>query len=158
MATSGYFTGSGYGGAPPLPTAQERADRIAAEARAAVRRPLFRPPPPRPRDLADTTDLALQRVAEELELMSRTVEGVGERLADDAAVAMRHGTLIQQFDIVAQVLGHLARVVATDERVEAMDRIGMEALRRRLLRGLTGRPTGTGPTEPGPPGETARTA
>ncbi len=136
MATPGYFSAGAYGGAPPLPTAQERADAIAAAARSAVRKPLFRPPPPRPRDLAETQDLALKRVAEELELMSRTVEGVGERLADDAAVAMRHGTLIQQFDIVAQVLGHLARVVATDERVEAMDRIGMDALRKRLTRGL----------------------
>lgn len=137
MASSGFFTVGAHCGAAPLPTAQQRADAIQAEARAAQPRPLFKPPPPKPPALADTGDIALLRVAEELAYMQRILESVGGRLADDGAVALRHAVPLQQFDVVGQVLGHLANVISTDQRLEAMRRIGMEALRARLSRGLS---------------------
>jgi len=135
MASSPYFSAPAVGAAP-LPTAQERADRIQAETRAAQRRPLFKPPPPRPQPLTETADVALRRVAEELHYMQRILDAVGSTLAEDTILAMRHALMLQQFDVVSQVLGHLASVIGTDDRVEAMERIGMESLRGRLLRGM----------------------
>lgn len=129
----GLFTGGPSGGAAPLPTEQERCDRIQAEARAA-NRPLFRPPPARPAPLAPTRDLIDQRLSEELAYMRRIIGAVGETLANDGPVVMRHGSTLQQFDLVEQVLFHLATVLGSDDRVAAIDRIGMESLKGRLLR------------------------
>jgi hypothetical protein len=41
---------------------------------------------------------------------------------------------LQSVDIICQILGHVAKVVSSDDRNEAVRRIGMDDLRGRLLR------------------------
>lgn len=41
---------------------------------------------------------------------------------------------MQGFDVIAQTLGHLASVVGSANRGEAIERIGMANLRTRILR------------------------
>jgi hypothetical protein len=41
---------------------------------------------------------------------------------------------MQSFDIIGQLLGHLAKVMGADDKLEAIDRIGMQELRSRLKR------------------------
>ena len=133
MGSNGLFT-SGYSGGTPLPTAQERADRIVAEARRSAARPLFRPPPPQPMALQPTDDLIAARLAEETAYARRILDAVGDALAGDSVVAMRHAHAMQQFDIVGQMLGHIAGVLAARDRDGAIDQIGMANLKARLQR------------------------
>ncbi len=134
MMKSGFFVAGQVSGAPPLPTAQESCDRLQAEIRAATPRSLYRAPPPRPAALTPTPDAMTRRIADEIGYMQRIIEAVGETLASDAAVTSRHPQTLQQFDIVAQVLGHLASVIGSEDRDEAASRIGMSDLRNRLMR------------------------
>ena len=133
MASQGLFT-SRISGGTPVPTAQEMADRIQAEARAAMPRTLFRPPPPRPAPLTPTGDMVAARLAEELAYVRRILDGVGDVLASDGVVAMRYASTLQQFDVMGQMLGHLGNVLNAEDREEAIDRIGMGSLKARLQR------------------------
>src|SRR5205085_9773168 len=88
--------------------------------------------------LIPTRDLVDARLAEEIEYAQRLLEAVGDRFVSDPVILQRHQTTMQSFDIIGQLLGHLAKVLGSDDKVEAIDRIGMQELRARLKRPATG--------------------
>ncbi len=98
------------------------------------RRSIRRDPPPLPKALVPTDDPLRLRVAEELEYARRMLDLMGDELANDPAVVMRHTRSLQSVDIVGQMLGHLDDVVRSSDPPGAVDRIGMCELRARLTR------------------------
>jgi hypothetical protein len=59
---------------------------------------------------------------------------MGEELAADMGVIMRHSVVLQSVDIVGQMLGHIANVVRSSDPPGAVERIGMCELKARLQR------------------------
>lgn len=117
---------------------QARVDAIQAEARAAAaaapRKLHFKPPPPPPPPLEPSRSLVECRLAEELDYARRLLEAVGDHLTSDPVLVHRHHRILQNFDLVGQLLGHVARVVGSDDKGEAIERIGMQELKARLKR------------------------
>lgn len=124
--------------------AQQRCDEMQAVARAGkgdrIRRGVLAPVP-----LVPSDDMVDRRLAEEIDYAKRLLAAMGERLAGDPLMLSRHGGTLQGFDIVEQMLGHLASVAGVADRRAAIDRIGMEELRTRMKRkGLDADGTGGG--------------
>lgn len=113
--------------------AQKTADAAFAAARGAVRKPLFRPPPPKPARLPMSGDVRDIRLGEEVEYVRRMLDALGERLAADPIMLQRHGQTMQGFDLIGQMLGHIASVVQTSDRDAAIERV-MPEMRARLTR------------------------
>lgn len=116
------------------PAHQQHVDAAQAELRAdlkAGRRSLFKPPPPNPGRSDDVLD---QRVAEELELVIRQLERLGDVLVADPILVHRHALQLQSLDLIQQTLGHLGRVVGARDRELAVDRITLVELKARLKR------------------------
>ena len=114
---------------------QARCDAIQAAFRKAdARLDLFREPPPRPAEIPATDDVLNLRLAEELDYARRMLDQLGDDLATDMGVVMRHSVALQAVDIVGQMLGHIAAVVRSGEREASVERIGMGDLKARLLR------------------------
>lgn len=105
-----------------------RAEQAAA---AASKRPLFKPAPPRSGPSTDPID---HRIAEELQVIRRRLDQLGDTLASDPILAHRHGVALQGLDLTNQVLDHLAQVIASDDKEMAADQVGMHDLRSRLQR------------------------
>ncbi len=97
----------------------------------AGRRSLFKPPPPGPGQSDDIID---QRIAEELDLVIRHLEQLGDILVGDPILLRRHAQQLQSLDLMQQVLGHLGSVVAARDRAMAVDRITLVELKARLKR------------------------
>lgn len=121
---------------PPLsePQGQERVDAIVADARG---RPRDEPGEPAsvPTSLLDpTTDSIEIGLAEEIEHARRLLEAMGDQLAADPAILQRHVRAMQGFDLVGQILGHVAKVIRTGDKKAAIDGIGMRDLQSRLKR------------------------
>lgn len=114
--------------------AQARCDQAQADAREApgARIRILEPPVRGP--LPPSADALDRRIAEEIDYARRILEAMGDRLASDGVIVARHAATLQGFDLVGQMLGHLAAVVGTADRGEAIGRIGMEDLRARLRR------------------------
>jgi hypothetical protein len=93
-----------------------------------------REPPPLAKALAPTDDQLRLRLAEELEYARRMLTSMGDELAADVAFVGRHLPELQTVDIVGQMLGHIAAVVRSSDPPSAVERIGMGALKARLLR------------------------
>lgn len=74
------------------------------------------------------------RVAEEIAALGRGVEQALDELATFAPLVVRMPHTMQQLEIVAQSLGHLGRVLSEPDSEAAVHKIGMEDLKRRLLR------------------------
>ena len=98
------------------------------------RKSIRRDPPPMPAALVPTDDRLRQRLAEELEYARRMLDIMGDALASDGAVVVRHGTSLQSVDIVGQMLGHIANVVRSSDPDGAVELIGMAELKARLQR------------------------
>lgn len=115
---------------------QARCDSIQAEFRAETpaRRSIRRDPPPTPAALIPTDDPLRLRIAEELEYAQRMLDAMGDKLSADGLLVARHLTALQSIDIVAQMLGHIADVVRSSDPAAAVERIGMDDLRGRLIR------------------------
>ena len=116
---------------------QARCDLIQAEFRAepkAARPSIRRDPPPIPPALIPTTDELQLRLAEEVEYARRMLEAMGDSLANDPAILVRHGVALQSVDVIGQILGHLASVIRSSDPHGAVDRIGMGDLKGRLTR------------------------
>jgi hypothetical protein len=116
------------------PAHQQAVDAAQAAIRAdleAGRRRLFKPPPPNP---GRSNDLLDQRIGEELELVVRQLEQLGDVLVSDPILLHRHPQQLQSLDLMQQVLGHLGRVVAARDRAMAVDRITLVELKARLRR------------------------
>jgi hypothetical protein len=108
---------------------QVRVDEIQAAVRSGAALPAEAGLPAGPVDVA-TIDM---RIAAELAGLKRMLDGVGEELADDIEVLMRHERALQQFDIVAQSVQYLADVMAAPDRAKAAGDVPMHDLRSRLL-------------------------
>lgn len=113
-----------------LPTGQADVDAM----QAAVRSAAAPPPPsaPAPRPVLD--EEVEQRIAEEIGLVARLIEAMGDELADEPAVVHRHPATLQHFDLTVQTLRHLARILTAEDRAAAIAAIGMDDLRARLSR------------------------
>jgi len=98
------------------------------------RKPLRRDLPPLPPALVPTEDELRRRLAEELEYARRMLDIMGDALASDGAVVVRHGTSLQSVDIVGQMLGHIANVIRSSDPEGAVELIGMAELKARLQR------------------------
>jgi hypothetical protein len=98
------------------------------------RKPLRRDPPPLPPAMIPTDDALRRRLAEELEYARRMLDTMGDALASDGAVVVRHGTSLQSVDIVGQMMGHIANVIRSSDPEGAVELIGMAELKARLQR------------------------
>ena len=122
---------------PPLsgPAGQERVDAIVADARGRAR---GGPGEPAPADVPaahlDPADPIEIRLADEIEHARRLLEAMGDQLAADPAILQRHVRTMQGFDLVGQILGHVAKVIRTGDKEAAIDGIGMRDLQSRLKR------------------------
>jgi hypothetical protein len=137
-------TGNLYYGAPAhLRSAQARCDSIQAEFRAQQdevppRRSIRRENvPPLDPALVPCEDQLRVRLAEELDYARRMLDAMGDDLAADMGVVMRHGVALQSIDIVGQMLGHIAAVTRSSAPERAVERIGMCELKARLTRKAT---------------------
>ncbi len=113
---------------------QREIDEMLAAVRAeggAVRPSLFKPPAPRPAPSTDVLDL---RIAEELAAVKRRLDHLGNILAGDPILLHRHAAQLQSIDLIQQVLGHLAQVIATEDRAAAVELISLTELKGRLKR------------------------
>ena len=116
------------------PAHQQAVDAVQAAIRAdleAGRRSLFKPPPPNP---GRSEDLLDQRIAEELDLVVRKLEHLGEVLIGDPILIHRHAQQLQSIDLMQQILGHLGRLVAAGDKEMAIERITLVELKARLTR------------------------
>lgn len=73
-----------------------------------------------------------QLLADELDHARRMLETMGDELALDSQVVCEHALALQSVDIVGQMIGHIANVVRADDRIAAVDRIGMCELKTKL--------------------------
>lgn len=94
-------------------------------------RPLFKAPPPRLPRSANPLD---ERLSEELEFLRRRIGALGGALASDPILVARHAAALQDVDLIAQTLGHLAAIVAAADKSAAADRVSLAELRARLKR------------------------
>ncbi len=119
---------------------QARVDAIVAAARSnapvAVKRPLYREPTADV--LLPSTAVIDTRLSEEIAYARRTIEAMGDTLCDDPIFLARHQVTLQTVDLLAQILGHVATVVGSADKEEAIARIGMVELRNRLARPARG--------------------
>ena len=114
--------------------AQPDRARAASADDSPTRKSLRRDPPPMPTALIPTEDELRRRLAEELEYARRMLDIMGDALASDGAVVVRHGTSLQSVDIVGQMLGHIANVIRSSDPEGAVELIGMAELKARLQR------------------------
>ncbi|MCJ7420771.1 hypothetical protein [Sphingomicrobium astaxanthinifaciens] len=78
-------------------------------------------------------DMLDQSLAHEIEEARKLLEVMGDELAADIDIITKHCTSLQTIDIVMQILGHIANVVRSDDRRDAVDAIGMHDLKMKLL-------------------------
>lgn len=114
----------------PGATGQRDVDRMVALSRGQVA-PLARPRASEV-PVEERRAVIVARIAEEIADAERRLEGVGSQLADDPAIVARYAAQMQELDITAQLLGHLARLLDCDAPEERVAAIGMADLRRRL--------------------------
>jgi hypothetical protein len=133
-------SGQHFFGAPAhLRRAQAAVDAVQAEFRAEQETPSKRSlrrdnAPPIDPALVPTDDALRIRLAEELEYARRMLDAMGDELAADMSVVMRHAVALQSVDIVGQMLGHIAAVTRSSAPERAVERIGMCELKARLTR------------------------
>lgn len=75
-----------------------------------------------------------ERIAEELALVARRLEGLGHDLSGDPAMVVRHAARLQEIDVSVLTLVHIGRLLTAPDPTEALRTIGMADLRRRLDR------------------------
>lgn len=79
-------------------------------------------------------DVLNSRLAEEILLIARIIEQLGDEFAEEPLFVARHGQSLQQVDVAVQVLGHIARIISAEDPNAAISEIGMQALVARLCR------------------------
>jgi hypothetical protein len=79
-------------------------------------------------------DVLDSRLAEEILLVARIIEQLGEDIAEEPLMIARHGHSLQQLDVAVQTLGHIARIITADDPEAVLDEIGMKELVARLRR------------------------
>ena len=116
------------------PGHQARVDAMVEQVRregGEARRPLFKPPPPRPGPSTDPLD---HRIAEELDYLRRHLDLLGEALANDVALLRRYPQQLQAIDFVNQILGHLGQIISAGDKSLAVEQLSHPELRNRLKR------------------------
>lgn len=84
---------------------------------------------------ADTISAMLpQRLAEELAFVGRMLDSLGDDLCADPLIATRHAKKLQGLVISEQILGHVATLLVADRPAEAVAKVSMDSLRKRLQR------------------------
>jgi hypothetical protein len=119
--------------APGAPREGQRdVDRRVAQSRGQVAPLLPRAAP----DLSasDARSNLVARISEELAFAARRLDVLGSELSEEPAMVARHAARLQDIEITRQVLGHLSRLLATDDPAALLASLGMEDLRRRLER------------------------
>jgi hypothetical protein len=123
------------GGRPPKPLDctglrdQRRVDSIQAAVRTGTyAKERAAESPPMSRKQVDA------RLAEELAFVRRMLAGIGDQMIADPALVERHSRGLQDLDLAAQILAHLAAIIMADDPDAAIERLGMEDLRARLRR------------------------
>ena len=117
---------------PPEGVDQRRVDAIQAAVRTgAPALPTTTPAAPSGASVAADLDARLSR---EIGLVRELLEKLGDELTEEPAVLMRHTRALQSFDLANQILGHISAILVADDRRAAVQAIGMEELRGRLLR------------------------
>ncbi len=71
-------------------------------------------------------------VVEALNVMSRDIEALGASLCADAEIAARHAHSLQDVDRIAQVARQLATVLDAEHPADAVEHVGIDALRHQL--------------------------
>jgi len=113
---------------------QRRVDEIVAQARAEAkpdRRSIFREPPPRPKPSPNVLD---HRVSEELQMIRRHLDQLGGVLACEPLLLHKYAIQLQSIDLMTQLLGHLADIVATGDKELAVEGVSLHDLKQRLRR------------------------
>jgi hypothetical protein len=95
---------------------------------------LFKPRPENNMPLAKTGNELEIRLSEELDFIRRLLDSVGNHLANDAEMLQRHAVTLQSFDLIGQMIGHVSSIIAAANRSEAVDRVGIEEMKKRLER------------------------
>ncbi|MEZ0243910.1 MAG: hypothetical protein ACAH11_11080 [Sphingomonas sp.] len=116
------------------PSHQREVDAMMAEIRASMtpaKRPLFKEPPPRPALSSNAID---HRVAEELDMIRRRLDQIGDALIADPILLNRHAMSLQGLDLTNQILSHLAEVIKAEDKVAGAEAVKMDDLRARLKR------------------------
>jgi len=127
-----YESGSVVPFAPP--SHQRRVDAAQEAIRGgptSARPSLFRAPPPKPQLSRKALD---HRIAEELDYVARQLERLGGILTEDSILVLRHAGPLQSIDLMKQTLGHLARVVAAEDKQAAAGLISLPSLKAKLQR------------------------
>lgn len=75
-----------------------------------------------------------QRLYEELNYISRIIDGIGEVLVKDPVLRVRHATSLQQLDMGQQMLSEIAQIVTRDDKVDCISQVATGSMRGRLLR------------------------
>jgi hypothetical protein len=117
-----------------VPEHQQRVDELQAQVRreGRAKRPnLFKPAAPKPDPSQDPLD---HRIAEELECIRRHLDLIGGVLVSEPILLHRYATQLQAIDRINQQLGHLARIVGSEQKEMAVDQVTMQDLRGRLQR------------------------
>src|SRR5207237_350441 len=94
-------------------------------------RSLFKPAPAHAAPSANILD---GRISEELQSVRRQIEQIGDVLSNDPILLSRHAMSLQALDRVDQLLGHLANVIAKQNKQTAIEQISMGDLKSRLQR------------------------
>lgn len=98
---------------------------------------IFKPAPPKPQPSSRLLD---HRIAEELEYIVRKLEHLGSVLSDDPILIVRHSMALQSIDLMKQLLGQLARVIAAHDKEAVTDQLTLTELKGRLQRKGIGLP------------------
>jgi hypothetical protein len=115
---------------------QQEIDRIQAQARRdGVYDLLFKPRPEKTAPLVKSGNELEIRLAGELDYIRRVLDGVGDQLANDPIVLQRHAVTLQSFDLIGQMIGHISSIIGAADRSDALDRVGIEEMKKRLERG-----------------------
>jgi hypothetical protein len=121
---------SGYG----VPEHQRRVDEMMAAVRAGTAAPrpsIFKPAPAKPAASSNPLDL---RISEELEMLRRRLDQLGGVLASEPILLHKHGTTLQSLDLMNQILGHLAKIVGSEDKTGAVEQVTLTDLAGRLKR------------------------
>lgn len=108
---------------------QMNVDRIVAEVRSEQAKPTETPS----EEVVALHQLD-QRIAEELGMLSRRVGRALQSLSTFAPLIARHPRDLQELEVVEQHLARLDKVMAAEDRQAAVAELGVEDMRRRLLR------------------------
>lgn len=77
---------------------------------------------------------AQARIADELGLICRRIDATLDKFSDYAPLVVRMAEELQELEILSQAIGHLQQILQADNPRRQIETIGMEELRRRLLR------------------------